>query len=159
MLLRQFDHRRFSWFAGILSIGWLIALSTGNLSAQVPLAIYTDHLVNGFQDWGWGTRNVTNTSPVHSGANSFSHSGGAFNALSFEHADFDVTPYTNFSFWGNGSASAGQKIQVYAQIGTNNNAAVPPTNSYLLTSTWQQFVIPLTALGIANTTNVSRLTI
>jgi hypothetical protein len=22
--------------------------------AQGPLAIYTDNLVNGFQDWGWG---------------------------------------------------------------------------------------------------------
>jgi hypothetical protein len=22
--------------------------------AQAPLAIYTDNLVNGFQDWGWG---------------------------------------------------------------------------------------------------------
>src|SRR5215467_16325218 len=82
-----------------------------SLKAQSPLLIYTDHLVNAFQDWGWGTRNVTNTSPVHSGSNSFGHSGGAWNALSFEHPDFDTSPYTNFSFWANGG-SGGQIIQV-----------------------------------------------
>src|SRR5437899_1474623 len=63
-------------------------------SGQPNLPVYTDHLVNGFQDWGWGTKNVTNTSPVHSGTNSFSHSGGAWNALSFEHPDFNATLYT-----------------------------------------------------------------
>src|SRR5262245_66625766 len=81
---------------------------------QAPLPIYTDHLVNGFQDWGWGTKNVTNTSPVHSGTNSFSHSGGAWNALSFEHPDFNATLYTNFGFWGNeiGRASCRERVVV-----------------------------------------------
>src|SRR2546428_6017468 len=137
-----------------------MVLSSGlvNANAQANLPIYTDHLVNGFQDWSWGTRNVTNTSPVHSGSNSFSHDGGAWNALSFHHADFNATLYTNFSFWANGGASGGQVIQVYAQIGTNNNAAAAPV-TFTLTSTWQQFVIPLSALGIANVTKVSRITI
>src|SRR5215467_983835 len=113
-----------------------------NLLAQAPLQTYTDHLVNAFQDWGWGTKNVTNTSPVHSGANSFGHSGGAWNALSFEHPDFDTSPYTDFSFWAIGSSGGGQIIQVYSQIGTNNNGA---TNAipFTLTTSWQQFVIPL----------------
>src|SRR5215467_12037124 len=116
-----------------------------NLLAQAPLQTYTDHLVNAFQDWGWGTRNVTNTSPVHSGSNSFGHSGGAWNALSFEHPDFDTSIYTNLSFWANGG-SGGQIIQVYAQYGTNNNAAATPV-PFTLTTTWQQFVIPLSTLG------------
>ncbi len=37
---------------------------------QAPLPIYTDHLVNGFQDWSWGTHNLANTAPVHSGSDS-----------------------------------------------------------------------------------------
>jgi len=40
--------------------------------AQTPLQIYTDNLVNGFQDWSWATRNMANTSPVHSGSASIS---------------------------------------------------------------------------------------
>src|SRR6266581_7776971 len=157
MLFRQINRRSLR-FAGILTSGLLIAISSASVCAQAPLAIYTDHLVNGFQDWSWGTRNVTNTSPIHSGTASFSHSGGAWNALSFHHADFNATPYTNFSFWANGGASGGQVIQVYAQIGTDNNSAASPV-TFTLTSTWQQFVIPLSALGIADVTNVSRLTI
>src|SRR6516162_6394473 len=102
---------------------FLVVIAVPSACGQSPLQIYTDHLVNGFQDWGWGTKNVTNTSPVHSGANSFSHSGGAWNALSFEHPDFDTTPYTDFSFWAIGSSGGGQIIQVYSQIGTNNNGA------------------------------------
>src|SRR5207249_8480682 len=39
----------------------------------------------------------------------------------------------------------------------NNSAASPA--AFTLTSTWQQFAIPLSTLGIANATNVSRLTI
>src|SRR5438874_2489482 len=75
----------------LIFIGLLIlAVSTKVVSGQVPLQIYTDHLVNGFQDWSWGTRDVTNTTVVHSGSYSFSHGGGAYNALSFEHSDFDA---------------------------------------------------------------------
>jgi len=37
------------------------------LLAQSPLAVYTDNLVNGFQDWGWASRDYANPSPLHSG--------------------------------------------------------------------------------------------
>ena len=40
--------------------------------AQAALPIYTDHLVNGFQDWSWATHNLANASPVHSGTASIS---------------------------------------------------------------------------------------
>ena len=56
----------------------LVAASTP-APAQANLPLYTDHLVNGFQDWSWGTRNLANTSPVHSGSSSVSLSDTAWN--------------------------------------------------------------------------------
>ena len=35
--------------------------------AQATLFFYTDQLVNGFQDWSWAARSLTNTTPVDSG--------------------------------------------------------------------------------------------
>src|SRR5258707_9043539 len=84
------------------------------VNGQANLPLYTDHLVNGFQDWGWGARNLANTVPVHSGANSASLSGTAWNvALSLNHSGFDTTPYLNLSFWANGGAGGGQILHVY----------------------------------------------
>ena len=65
--------------------------------AQAPLAIYTDNLVNGFQDRSWAARNLSNTSPTHSGSNSISVTPTARTALSFQHSDFNATP-TLFAF-------------------------------------------------------------
>jgi hypothetical protein len=51
-------------------------------SAQAPLPIYTDNLVNGFQDWSWAAHNLANTgSFVHSGADSISVSATDWEAV------------------------------------------------------------------------------
>src|SRR5205814_1607824 len=63
---------RYGWPVGLV-FGWLFLFGTvATLRAQSPLLIYTDHLVNGFADWSWATRNLASTSPVHSGSNSVS---------------------------------------------------------------------------------------
>src|SRR5581483_9758040 len=79
-----------------LGLGLLLVSATF-CEAQAPLPIYTDHLVNGFQDWSWGTRNLQNTTPVHMGTNSISFTGAQYTALSFEHPDFSATPYANLT--------------------------------------------------------------
>src|SRR5439155_7797325 len=85
--------------------------------AQADLPLYTDHLVNGFQDWSWGTRNLANTAPVHSGSTSVSLNGTAWNvALSLNHSGFDSSPYTNLSLWANGGAGGSQILRVYAHV-------------------------------------------
>ncbi|HVV00436.1 MAG TPA: alpha-L-arabinofuranosidase [Verrucomicrobiae bacterium] len=131
----------------------------GNLTleAQQPLPIYTDHLVNGFQDWSWGTRNFTNTTVVHSGSASISHDGGAWNGLSLEHSDFNATLYSSLVFWANGGSGGGQILQVYAQYGTSS--APPFGLSALPANAWKQYSIPLSALGVASVTNLNRLTL
>ena len=127
-------------------------------SAQAPLAIYADYLVNGFQDWGWAPHNYANTAPVHSGSNSVSVSMNAgYQGLQVYHPDLNSGLYSSISFWINGGAAGGQRLQVYGllHVGTTNNAGqgkyfYPGT---LPANTWQQIVVPLSALGVANRTN------
>ncbi len=140
----------------------LLGLSLGagrNLLAQSPLPVYTDSLVGGFQDWGWATHNYANTSPVHSGADSVSVTIATANydGLQIYHPDMDSTPYAAISFWINGGASGGQKLQVYGllHVGANPNANAPGSYSLgsLQTNVWQQFTVPLSAIGVANKSN------
>ena len=135
-----------------------MALSlSGIASAQSSLPVYTDALVNGFQDWGWATHNYANPSPVHSAASSVSVTiASPWQGLQIYHPDMDSAPYSSLSFWIDGGASGGQRLQVYglAQVGGTPNVA----QSYfslgrLLTNTWQQFTIPLSALGVENKIN------
>ncbi|MEY2430005.1 MAG: hypothetical protein QOJ40_2890, partial [Verrucomicrobiota bacterium] len=133
-------------------------LVLANAHSQANLPIYTDNLVNGFQDWGWTTHNYANTSPVHSGADSISVTlDSAWGGLQIYHPDLNSAPYRAVSFWLNGGASGGQQLKVYGllHIGTTNNADQGQYYSLapLQTNTWQQITVPLAALGVANKTN------
>lgn len=123
--------------------------------AQQSLFIYTDSLVNGFQNWSWANCILTNTAPVHSGSNSISVTASAWQALSFWHQDLNTTTYSNLSFWANGGALGGQKLQLFVQFGTTSGPAVQlaplPANS------WQLFQVSLAKLGVANATNFNRI--
>jgi hypothetical protein len=119
---------------------------------QDNLPIYTDNLANGFQNWSWATVNLGNTSPVHSGTCSISVTdGGNDQALAFEHAQFNTTPYTNLSFWINGGSSGGQRVQVAGLLDGTNQGAYPL--SALPTNKWQQVTIPLSTLHVAGKPN------
>src|ERR1035438_294636 len=76
------------------------------VSAQAPTIIYSDLLLNGFQDWSWGTRDFANPSPVHNGSESISASLGDWEAISFYHSDLNANVYSNLSFWANGGTDA-----------------------------------------------------
>jgi hypothetical protein len=73
------------------------------------------------------------------------------------HSDQDSTPYASLTFWLNGGASGGQRLQMYGllHIGTTNNAYAGVTYSLnaLTANTWQQFTVPLPALDVANHAN------
>lgn len=129
-------------------------------AAQSSLTVYTDNLVNGFDDWSWvGTRNLANTSPVHSGTNSISASANYWEGLSFHHADLSTSLYTNFTFWANGGAGGGQRLQINVDFSSGPSGPTYALPVALPTNAWQQFTIPLTTLGAANVTNLSRLNI
>jgi alpha-N-arabinofuranosidase len=119
--------------------------------ARANLPIYTDNLVNAFQDWSWATNDLDNTSPVYSGSASISVSGSAWEALWLEHTDFNTSFYTNLRFWINGGAEGGQIIPVAGVLGGNGQPAY--TLAALPKNTWVQYNIPFSTLEISDQTN------
>jgi hypothetical protein len=91
--------------------------------AQPNLPLYTDNLVNGFQDWSWATVNLGILNPPpHSGTYSISVDDGGYQALVLHSGDCNTGPYTSLSFWINGG-SGGQKVQVWGLIDGDNQVA------------------------------------
>ena len=131
-----------------------LAAPAGSL-AQNNLTIYADSLTNGWQDWSYTTRNLANTSPVHSGSDSISVTvTSAWGGLQLYHTDMTNTAYASISFWLNGGSSGGQQLQMYGNLGTP--IVAQSARYYLntpLANTWQQYTVPLSALGVANQTN------
>ena len=124
-------------------------------AAQQPLSIYTDYLVNGFQNWSWATCIFTNAAPVHSGSNSISVTASAWQALSFWHQDLNAATYSNLTLWANGGSAGGQKLQLQVQYGTSTGPAVQLAP--LSGNSWQLYQVSLANLGVANVTNFNRI--
>ncbi len=127
-------------------------------TARADQIIYDDALENGWQNWGWTALNYANTSPVHSGSDSISVTiTNGWQGIQIWHADMDSTPYTNISFWLNGGSSGGQKLQVIGLLDAGGSQNQWQSAMYqlasLTASTWQQYTIPLSALGVANHAN------
>jgi alpha-L-arabinofuranosidase len=135
------------------TFGQAVNPPAGGGIAQANLPIYTDNLVNGFQNWSWATVNFANFSPVHSGAYSIAVTDGGNQGLSFQRSDFSTAPYTSISFWANGGSSGGQHVQVYGTLDDNGQTAhaLPA----LTANTWVQYTVPLSTLGMVNATNCS----
>jgi hypothetical protein len=133
-------------------------LASFDADAQADLPIFTDRLVNGFDNWSWAPNNDSNGS-VHSGTNAMMVTvNGDWQGISFHHSDFDTSPYSNFVFWANGGSAGGQVLRAYAQYGP---AGTGPTYdlSPLAVNTWQKFVVPLSVLGVENRSDLNRLTL
>ena len=128
------------------------------LAAQSNLPIYIDSLATGWLDYSYNTtRNFANGSPVHSGSASISATiTSAYGGIQLFHAPMTNSAYGFVSFWLHGGTSGGQQLQMYG------NLANPPTAQsgrfYLaapIANAWQQYFVPLSALGVANVTNFS----
>ncbi len=124
-----------------------LALSTP-ARAQTNQSVYTDALVNGWQNWSWATVNLGNTTPVQSGTNSISVSAGPYQALYLHQTPFDSSVYADLVFWINGGTTGGQLLQVQATL--NGTAQTVVTLPALAANTWQQVSIPLSSLGVQN---------
>ena len=109
--------------------------------------VFTDSLLNSWQNWSWATVNLTNSSPVHSGSTSVSvHDVNAYDGFYVHHASLDSSLYQTISFWIHGGPSGGQQLQVYATASGVGAISYPiPT---LPANTWTQVVIPLSSLGM-----------
>ena len=133
--------------------------SREQIRAQANLPIYTDHLVNGFQDWSWALRNMGNTTPLHSGTNSLAVMPANFgDGISFHQSAFNNSTYGNLSFWANGGTNGGQTLDVYVSLSDVDQAHFNLSPA-LVANTWQQYVVPMSNLGAMNKTNLTRITI
>ncbi|HVU27084.1 MAG TPA: alpha-L-arabinofuranosidase [Verrucomicrobiae bacterium] len=134
-------------------VGLISLLTIQSASTQANLDLYTDNLVNGFQNWSWATVNTeTNApAPVHSGDYSISVGTANYSALYLEHPNFDTSPYASLSFWINGGSSGGQKVQVAGLL--DNTGQTAYSLGTLSANTWQQIVIPLSALNVNSKPN------
>src|ERR1043166_690754 len=148
---------RFCIYAVLCSF-FLIAGIPRSVFGQLNLPIYTDQLTNGFDDWSWAPHNLAATATVHSGARSISVNATNWQGISFHHADFASSGYTSFAFWAHGGTTGGQLLRVYAELSgvaqSNYDFAAP-----LPANVWQQFVVPLSTLGVDNQPNLSRINI
>lgn len=120
-----------------------------NVSGQADLPIYTGHLVNGFQDYGWATLNWTAT---YGGSNCVSVINETnYQAVYFGHIDFDTSPYNAVDFWINGGSTGGQAIQVNCPL--DGSTSTQYSLGKLKTNVWQHFTVPLSVMEAAGATN------
>lgn len=115
-------------------------------------SVYGDSLVNGWENWSWASTNLAATSPVHGGSRAIAVTTGAWQALYLHHTAFDSSGYTHLAFWIHGGATGGQRLQVQAQLNGASQAAYPLAP--LAANAWTYYAIPLSALGVANKTNL-----
>lgn len=117
--------------------------------AQANLPIYNGYLVNGFENWSWAT---VNFSTVYSGSNCVSVLDTTnYQAVYFEHSDFNTSPYEALDFWINGGGGGGQRVQVRGAL--DGNGPGPVSLGTLQTNLWQHFTIPLSSLGVSDASN------
>ena len=155
--------RFFQWLrllcAGARWVGvWLVVPLAATALAQAPLPIYTDRLVNGFEDWSWIDRDLFQTSVVASGSAAIRASGNAtqWPGLSFRHAPFDARPWQALVFEAHGGTTGGQRLQVTLQDADGTGPAyVLPTP--LPAGQWRTYVIPLDLLGKAASSTLERI--
>ncbi len=126
--------------------------------AQNNLTIYADSLANGWQDSSYNTlRNFANTSPVHSGSHSISATvTSAWGGVQLYHAGMTNTAYASISFWLNGGDDGGQLLQMYGSLDVHGANTMQSARFRLNTppaNTWQHYIVPLSALGVANAKN------
>src|ERR1035437_3081828 len=148
MVCRGLTSRCLKWVIPL--IGWLAISCTAR--AQADETVYTDALVNGWQNWGWATVNLSNTNPVQSGSASIAVSAGPYQAVYLHHDAFASSLYGSLVFWINGGSTGGQLLQVQAELSGNAQTAV--TLPALAANSWQQVTIPLASLGVQNQPNL-----
>jgi hypothetical protein len=120
----------------------------GDIPDLAPLAyaFYEDALMNGWQNWGWGsTVDLANTEQVRDGNNSIKATfTGSWGALKFANGSVATSTYTQFVFsvYG-GPGTDGKTFNVQPTGGSTFSAPIKE-------GTWVEIVIPLSTLGNVN---------
>jgi len=119
------------------------------------MSLYGDALVNGWNSWSWASVSTASTVTVHTGSSAIAVTADAYEALYLQHAALPTGAYESLKFWVNGGASGGQTLNVVALRSDVAQPAVPI--GPLPAGEWQEVVIPLAQLGIANVNDLTGL--
>jgi hypothetical protein len=128
---------------------WMVgSLAGGVAAAALPdQLVYSDALQNGWQNWSWASTSNT-TRYAHGGSASLAVTAAAWQAAYFDHDAQDAGAFTNLVLWLHGGPTGGQRLRIQGLLsGTGQTATNLPA---LAANTWQQYVISLKALGVAN---------
>jgi len=119
------------------------------------MSIYQDALNNGWNNWSWASVNTGSATTVHTGSSAIAVTADAFEALYLQHPALPTGAYESLKFWIHGGATGGQTLNVVAlRSGTGQPAVhIGP----LAPGVWQEFVIPLSQLGIENVSDLDGL--
>ena len=130
-----------------LSIIGLLLISP--IAASADVAVFTDSLGAGWNDWSWGgiSRDFHNTAPVDDGSISMAITyTSAWSGLQLGRLDLlDVTGLDTLRLYVHGGTTGGQQVQV--QVGNNQNGAAVMQDITPQANTWTRVDIPLWNLG------------
>ncbi len=140
--MRDSQHRFRRFIVGLLTF-----LPSAFIHAQTNQTVYTDALQNGWQDYGWAKLDYASTGQIHAGTHSIAVTAGAYAALYLHHDALTAGTFTQLSFWIHGGTTGGQLLQVQLTV---NGVALPAKSIPALTAQWQQLTLPLSSLGLSN---------
>lgn len=139
----------FSW-AAFLPKG--SALAEENEIADFSKNVYTDQLASGWRDFSWGTVDLGNTDPVHSGAKSIEVSLAGFTGLYLYYPGYFPNGYNYIKFFVHGGTSGGQQLDVYLKFDDNGNYVEGPRLRIPTpqANQWVEVLISLSELGVSD---------
>jgi peptidoglycan/xylan/chitin deacetylase (PgdA/CDA1 family) len=127
---------------------------TGDTSSSTT--VYDDATGDGFTDWSWATHDLGNRTVVHGGLASLSAELDGWSGLFLHHTSgLDATQYSAIELWVNGGLSGGQGVRLLFYDGSRQLGSVrldSVLSHPILAGTWQQVVVPLSAVGLSTGT-------
>src|SRR3954471_5496670 len=112
--------------------------------AAATVTVYDNALQNGWQDWGWATRNLAQTAIYQSAPKAISWEPDAWAGLYFHNSSDAVANYTAVRFWING-AGGNQAVRLVIY---SNNAEVGSKDLTPLPAAWTQMTVTWADLGV-----------
>ena len=158
-LIRGRSHRLLGRAVLVCLIGCLVGVnlsaSAGVSAASGAVDIYTDALAQGWDNWSWTTVDLQSTAQVHSGSYSIAVTYGAWSGLQLHYPEISTVGATYLRFFIHGGATGGQQLNVYARHvvnGVEENGPSVAVSPLPVPNSWSEVHIPLTDLGVANST-------
>ena len=153
--------RRFLFITLLLAVLAATSLGlTSSAQAQAGQQIYTDSLQNSWVNYSWCQTDFSSTDYVHTGTYSLKATfTAAWQAMYLGCPAASSASYTSLTFWINGGATNGRNLEITGVLGGKGGTNVA-LNQFIAggsvaANTWRQVTVPLSAIGLSNTTNMT----